>query len=130
MNSNRHPTYTALQNICHQITRSFNNLTPTQVTFTEAQSYFGHKQGFDSMNKHKIKRKPMLTINANNIIKFIENYVKKDRHVSIELYTKRNQHWNTTKWNFVSNIIMTNNINWAINSFNTRYGMQPMFLKT
>ena len=60
-------SHTALLNICHQITKSFNNPRPPQCTVTVALDM---SKVFDTVNIHKLT----LTNIPNIIIKFMANY--------------------------------------------------------
>ena len=65
----KYSTHTALHNICHQITKGFNNPRPPQRTVAVALDM---SKAFDTVNIHKLT----LTNIPNIIIKFIANYIK------------------------------------------------------
>ena len=67
----KHSTHTTLDNICHQITKCFNNPRPSQRTVAVA---FNMSKTFDTVNIHQLIHKLTLTNIPNNIIKFIANY--------------------------------------------------------
>ena len=67
----KHSTHTALHNICHQITKGFNNLRPPQRTVSVALNI---SKTFDTMNIHKLIHKLILKNILRIIIKFIANY--------------------------------------------------------
>ena len=67
MHSNINTQHTALHNICHQITKGFNNPRPPQFTVAVALC-----KVFVTVNIHK----HTLTNIPNIIIKFIANYTK------------------------------------------------------
>ena len=66
---NKHSTHTALHNICHQITTSFNNPRPPQRTVAVTLDM---SKAFDTVNIHKLT----LANIPNIIIKFKANYIK------------------------------------------------------
>ena len=65
----KHSTHTALHNICHQITTSFNNPRPPQHTVAVTLDM---SKAFDTVNIHKLT----LANIPNIIIKFKANYIK------------------------------------------------------
>ena len=65
----KHSTHTALQNICHQITTSFNNPRPPQCTVAVTLDM---SKAFDAANIHKLT----LANIPNIIINFKANYIK------------------------------------------------------
>ena len=69
----KHSTHTALRNICHQITRGFNNPRLPQRTVGVALDM---SKTFDSVNVHKLIHKLTLSNISNIIIKFLANYIK------------------------------------------------------
>ena len=69
----KHSIDTALQNICHQITKGFNNSRPPQHIVAVALDM---SKAFDTVNIHKLIHKLTLTNIPNIIIKFIANYIK------------------------------------------------------
>ena len=64
-----HSTHTALHNICHQITKGFNDPRPPQRTVAVVLNM---SRVFDTVNIYKLT----LTNTPNIIIKFIANYIK------------------------------------------------------
>ena len=60
-------------NICHQITKGFNNPRPPQRTVAVALDM---SKVFDTVNIHKLINKLTVTNISNIIIKFIANYVR------------------------------------------------------
>ena len=68
----KNSTHTALRNICCQMTKGFNNPSPSQCTVAVALDM---SKAFDTVNIHKLIHKLTLT-NISNIIKFIANYIK------------------------------------------------------
>ena len=66
-------THTALHNICHQITKGFNNPRPPQRTVAVALDV---SKAFDTVNMHKLIHKLTLTNIPNIIIKYKANYIK------------------------------------------------------
>ena len=70
----KHSTHIALHNICHQITRGFDNPRPLQCTVGVA------KDMSNTINMHKLIHKFMLTNIPNIIIKFIANHKRDDKH--------------------------------------------------
>ena len=100
-------THTGLHNICHQITKGFNNPRPPQCTVAVA---LNTSKVFDAVNIHKLIHKLILTNTPNIIIiKFITNYIKGQQACTQYNGTlsklKTNQHWSTTRWSSISNII-------------------------
>ena len=69
----KHSTQAALHNICHQITKTFNNSRPSQRTVAVALNI---SKVFDTLNIHKLT----ITNIPNIIIKFVANYIKGDKH--------------------------------------------------
>ena len=69
----KHLTHTAFHNICHQITKGFNNPRPPRRTAIVALKM---SKAFDTVNMHKVIHKLTLTKISNIIIKFIVNYIK------------------------------------------------------
>ena len=69
----KHATHTTLSNICHQITKGFNNPRPPQCTVAVALDM---SKVFHTVNIHKLLHKLTLTNILNIIIKFIANYMK------------------------------------------------------
>ena len=77
----KHSTHTALHNICHQITKGFNNSRPPQRTVVVVLD-MGlialdlDSKAFDTVNIHKLIHELTLKNICNIIIKFIANYKK------------------------------------------------------
>ena len=69
----KHSTHTALHNICHRITKGFNNPSPPLCTVAIALAM---SKIFDTVNIHKLIHKLTLTNIPNIIIKFIANCIK------------------------------------------------------
>ena len=66
--------HTALHNICHQITKGFNNPRPPQHIVAVLPDM---RKAFDSVNIHKLIHKLTLINIPNFIIKFIANHIKR-----------------------------------------------------
>ena len=103
----KHSTHTALHNNCHQITKDFINPRPPQCTVAVALNM---SKALDAVNIHKLIHKLTLTNTPNIIIiKFIANYIKGQQACTQYNGTlsklKTNQHWSTTRWSFISDII-------------------------
>ena len=101
----KHSTHTALHNVCHLITKDFNNPRPPQHTVAVALDM---SKAFDTVKIHKLIHKLALTNIPNIIIKFIKNYIKGRQaciQYNVTLKTQTNQHRSTTSMSSVSNII-------------------------